>query len=326
MSPPDENPHPNVRTGLAYALAAYGFWGFAAFYFRAVGHVSAVEILAHRVVWSSALLWIVLAATRRLGEARTLARDGRKLANLSLSAVLISVNWVCFVYAIDTGRLLEASVGYFINPLVSICLGMVFLGERLRRWQWVAVALAVAGVGVQTALVGSLPWIALALAFSFGAYGLVRKQSPVGPVLGLTAEVSLLLPLALAFLTVAQWQGWSLGKDFQGPAFLNDGFGTSGLLLIAGVVTTFPLVCFTAAAKRLRLSTLGFMQYLAPTLQFLIAVVAFGEPFGLARAAAFGLIWAGIGVFIADSVRELGKAPRSSRKPDPEHAGDVEPA
>lgn len=312
------DPTPHVRTGLAYALAAYGFWGVAAFYFRAVGHVSPFEILAHRVVWASVLLWGILAATRRLAEARDIARRPRTLANLALSGGLVAVNWLCFVYAIDTGRLLHASLGYFINPLVSVGLGMVFLGERLRPLQVAAVGLAVAGVAVQTAVVGELPWIALAVAGTFGMYGLVRKQSPVGPVLGLAVEVALLLPLALAFLALTESFGWSLGKDFAGTAFLNDSPATALLLVAAGLVTAFPLVCFTAAAKRLRLSTLGFMQYLAPTAQFVIAVLVFREPFAPAQTLVFALIWTGIAVFVADSVRTERHRRRAARLPDPE--------
>lgn len=317
---PATTENPSVRAGLAYALAAYGFWGFAAFYFRAIGHVSPFEILAHRVVWASVLLWGLLTVTRRLPEVREVARSPKILANLALSGALVAVNWLCFVYAIDTGRLLHASLGYFINPLVSVGLGMLFLGERLRPLQLAAVALAVTGVAVQTAVVGELPWIALAVAGTFGCYGLVRKQSPIGPTLGLAVEVALLLPLALAFLALTETLGWSLGKDFAGTAFLNGSLSTSLLLVAAGVVTAFPLVCFTAAAKRLRLSTLGFVQYVAPTAQFLIAVIAFNEPFSTAQAVVFALIWTGVAVFIADSVRTERDRRRTERFLDPEPA------
>jgi len=301
MVPPDRLAH--TRTGLAYALAAYGFWGVAAFYFRAVGHVSPFEILAHRVIWAALLLWGILAATRRLPEAVAVARSPKSLGNLALSGGLVAVNWLCFVYAIDTDRLVHASLGYFITPLISICLGMVFLAERLRPLQWVAVAFAVGGVAVQTFAVGELPWISLVLAGSFGLYGLVRKQSSVGPVLGLAFEAALLMPFGLAFLVLVELNGWSLGKAFEGTATLNFGTWTVLLLVLAGGVTAFPLVCFTAAAKRLTLTTIGFMQYIAPTLQLTVAIVAFQESFGIQQAAAFGVIWAGIACFVFDSIR-----------------------
>jgi len=313
-SPEPANPATDhTRAGLAFALAAYAFWGVAAFYFRAVGHVSPFEILAHRVVWAAALLWTVLAATRRLREARVTGRSVRTLGNLLLSGLLVAVNWLCFVYAIDVGRLTEASLGYFINPLVSVGLGMVFLSERLRPLQWAAVGFALAGVAAQTVLVGRLPWISLTLAFSFGLYGLVRKQSTVGPVMGLAFETLLLLPAALAFLALTEALGWTLGRERTGTAFLNTDVRTALLLVAAGGVTAFPLVCFTAAAKRLRLTTIGFMQYVAPTLQLAVAVLAFGEAFPPEQAVVFGLIWTGIAVFIFDSVR----IERAKRTPGP---------
>ncbi len=314
-------PHPahgpehdaRVRAGLLYALAAYGWWGLAAFYFRAVGHVSPFEVMAHRVVWVVVLLAGLLAATRRLGEVATVVRSPRILRTLAISCVLIAVNWLCFIYAIDTGRLLHASLGYFINPLVSVFLGMIFLGERLRPLQWIAVACAAAGVTVQTFVVGELPWIALAVASSFGLYGLVRKQAVVGPITGLFTEAALLFPFTIAFLALVETGVLRLDRAEDGLAFLHAGPGTAALLVCAGVVTAAPLIWFVAAAKRLKLGTIGFMQYIAPTLQFLVAVLAFKEPFRPMQAVVFGLIWVGIAVFVADSVRDR-RSTRDARR------------
>lgn len=302
-----------VRTGLLYAFSAYCWWGLAAFYFRAVGHVSPFEVMAHRVVWVVVLLGVLLGLTGRLGELATIARSPRLLGTLAVSSVLIAVNWLCFIYAIDTGRLLHASLGYFINPLVSVFLGMVFLGERLRALQWAAVGCAAAGVTVQTLVVGELPWIALVVASSFGLYGLVRKRAVLGPITGLFSEGAMLLPFALVFIALLETGAVSLDRAEEGIAFLHAGPATAALLVCAGVVTAAPLIWFVAAAKRLRLGTIGFMQYIAPTLQFLVAVLAFHEAFRPAQALVFGLIWAGVAVFVADSVRDR-HATRGARR------------
>jgi chloramphenicol-sensitive protein RarD len=300
-----------LAVGLAYAAAAYGSWGVVAFYFKAVASVDPFEVLAHRVIWSVGLLAVMVHFRRQWGEARELLRDPGTWRALAFSTLLIAVNWLVFIHAVASGRLVEASLGYFINPLVSIVLGMVFLGERLRRWQWAAVALAVAGVCVYTLRVGSLPWISLVLAVSFGLYGLVRKQSRAGPILGLAFETGLLAPLAVGYLVAMEATG------LRPVAFAHRGeagsLGLDLLLVAAGVVTTLPLLWFAAAARRLRLSTIGFMQYTAPTLQFLIAVLAFGERFDPARAAAFAVIWAGVAVFLADSATHQARARARAR-------------
>lgn len=305
-----------VRAGLLYALAAYGWWGLAAFYFRAVGHVSPFEVLAHRVVWSVVLLFAVLAWTRRMGEVRALAGRPWMLGVLFVSAALVSVNWLVFIVAVDTGRLMQASLGYFINPLCSIVLGMVFLGERLRRLQWVAVGFAVAGVVVQTVVVGELPWISLTLAVSFALYGLVRKRAPVGPILGLAVETAMVAPFALVFLGLVGSGVVELGEG-AGLAFLREGPGTAGLLVLAGGVTSLPLIWFAAATKRLRLTTIGFMQYISPSMQLLVAVLAFGEAFSGSQAVVFASIWVGVALFAWDSMRvhrAQGEAVRAVRR------------
>lgn len=297
---PHETTSRTLAVGLGFGVLAYGSWGFVAYYFKAVAETGPLEVLCHRVIWSVLILGVMVALRRRWGEARGLLRDADTWRSMAVSTVLIAVNWLVFIYAVQAGRLVEASLGYFINPLVSIVLGMAFLGERLRRWQWVAVGLAVAGVSVYTWRVGTLPWVSLVLAGSFGLYGLVRKQSKAGPILGLFFETTLLAPLAVGYLLV-------LGMtDIGSLTFTSrEGIGSlkmDVLLAAGGLVTTLPLLWFASAARRLRLSTIGFMQYSAPTIQFLIAVLDFGEPFGRARAVAFVIIWLGIGVFVVDSL------------------------
>ena len=284
-----------VRTGVLYALAAYGLWGVFPVYFKWVRHVPPHEILAHRIVWSVLFCGLLLTWTGRWPNVAAIVRSRRAWAALSASAVLIAVNWLCFIFAVVNDRILEASLGYFINPLVSIVLGMVVLGERLRRAQWIAVAAAAIGVVFLTGREG-LPWIAITVAITFGLYGLVRKQARPGPLAGLFFETSLLAPLAVGYL-VWLW----LGSD-KGLVFAAGGWDDRGLLVSAGLITSLPLLYFAAAAKRLRLSVLGFFQYIAPTAQFAVGL-AYGEHFSIDRAIAFTLIWIGIAVFVGEAWR-----------------------
>lgn len=273
------------RTGLAYGLGAFLFWGFAPLYFKAVAHVPAVELLAHRIVWAipllAAMVWLQRAWKRI---------DKRTLGMLLVSAALIGVNWLCYIIAINTDRVLEAALGYYINPLVSMLLGMVFLGERMRPFQWVAVFLAAAGTLWMALSAGGVPWLALALAFSFGLYGLVRKTVRVESLQGLFIETLILAPLAYGYVIWLEATGAGALRAF--------GLGTDLLLVAAGVVTTVPLYWFTQSARRLPLTTIGFLQYLAPTIAFLLAVFAFGEPFGQARAIAFACIWSAVALYM----------------------------
>jgi chloramphenicol-sensitive protein RarD len=287
------------RIGVAYGAAAFLWWGVAPFYFRAVGHVAPLEILAHRIVWSLVCLVALLGLQGRLVGTWRLARERRTLLTMALTACLITVNWLVFIWSIDVERLVEASLGYFINPLVNVLLGFVVLGERLRPLQWAAVALAAAGVLWLTLGHGGVPWIALVLAGSFALYGLLRKQARPSGVTGLAIETALLLPLALGYLL------WLAQKGTL--AFGHTGWGTLLLLAAAGPVTALPLVWFAEGARRLRYATLGFLQYLAPTGQLLVAVAAFGEPFGADRAVSFGLIWCGLAVYSFDTARHLGR-------------------
>lgn len=281
--------------GVIYALLAYGLWGFSPIYFKAIHYVPALDVLGHRVIWSALLLAALLGLRRRLGEMFELLRDFARLRWLLVSALLISANWGVYIYSVQSGRILEASLGYYINPLVSVFLGMLFLKETLRPWQWVAIALAAAGTLNMVFSLGVVPWLSLFLAFSFGFYGLVRKAAPVPPLLGLFVETLLVAPVALAYL------GW-LNARGQG-AFGSVDLYTDLMLASASLVTALPLLWFTNAAKRLRLSTVGMFQYIAPTVQFFLAVFAYGEIFTTAHAVTFGLIWFALSLYTFDVVR-----------------------
>ncbi len=292
-----------TAAGLGYALLAYGAWGLFPLFWKLLEHVPALELVAHRVLWSCTA-YLVLVLVRRRG--RELARalvSGATLRAIGPSALLIATNWLVFIYAVSTDRVLHASLGYFLNPLVSIVLGMVFLGERLRPAQWVAVALACVGVGFMASLAEGLPWIGLVLAVTFGGYGLLRKVAPVDGLLGATMESVLLLPVSAAWLGVLAVDGTgTMGRT--GPSI-------DLLLVSAGFITAAPLVWFANAARLLPLRTLGFMQYLAPTGQFALAVLVFGEPLTDVHVRGFGCIWAAVAVF---SVEGWWASRRAGRK------------
>jgi chloramphenicol-sensitive protein RarD len=283
------------RKGILYGLAAYGWWGFVAIYFKVVAHVAPLEVLAQRVVWSVVLLSILIHLRGRTPEMLRILRDRKCLLTLILTASLISINWLVFIWAVGNGYLLQASLGYFINPLVNILLGVVFLRERLSRWQTVSVGLAAVAVIWLTLQTGQFPVIALTLAFTFGIYGLLRKQVKVDGMLGLNAETLLLLPLALAYLI------WSYNQGSLAFGMIDT--RTTLLLTAAGVVTALPLVWFVNSAQRLPYSTVGFLQYIAPSLQFAQAVVLFHEPFTRMHACAFSLIWLALLLFSWDTFR-----------------------
>jgi chloramphenicol-sensitive protein RarD len=284
----------STREGLFYGLAAYGFWGLVPLYFKAISQVPPAEVLAHRIVWSVVFLALLVGVGGRWRDLAGCFRSRAVLRTLLASTLLIAVNWFVFIYAVSTGRLIQASLGYFITPLVSVLLGLVFLRERLRPGQWLAVALAATGVVYQAVAAGQLPWIALALAGSFGVYGLLRKTVRVDGLIGLSVETLLLLPAALGFL------GYEAARD--GLAWGGGDWTMDLLLALSGVVTTVPLVCFAQAARRLRLSTLGFLQYLSPSLAFLLAVGVFREEFAAGQLVSFGCIWAGLAIYSVDSV------------------------
>jgi chloramphenicol-sensitive protein RarD len=279
--------------GLAWAVLAYGSWGFFPLFWKLLDGIAALELVAHRVVWASVAYLVLVAWRRRLGELRASLRSAPVLRAIVPAALLIAVNWLVFVYAVVTERVLHASLGYFLNPLVSIVLGLVFLRERMRAPQWIAVALAGFGVVQLAALAEGFPWIGIVLAVSFGLYGLTRKVAPIDGLLGATLEALLLAPIA------AGWLAW-LAIEGTG-AFGTLGLRTDLLLLATGIVTGAPLVWFANAARLLPLRTLGFVQYLAPSCQFLLAVLVFGEPLTEVHVRAFACIWAGVALFTAES-------------------------
>jgi len=281
------------QVGLIYALAAYLWWGFMPVYFRQGERVPALLVLAHRIVWSFVLLALLVTGASRWDELRAILRNRRTLLMLAGSTVLLACNWGVFIYAVQIHRVVDASLGYFIVPLVSAALGVLVLGERLRAPQWAAVTIASAGVVMLTVVHGALPWIALAITFSWSGYSLLRKLAPVGPLVGVTVETALLFPASAAY---ALWTIYVAGLRSQS----NHDYA---MLLLAGVVTSVPLLCFTAAARRMRLSTIGFLQYLTPTCQFLLAVMAMGERFTAANAAGFALIWTALILFSIDGLR-----------------------
>jgi len=289
------------RAGLAYGLAAYGAWGVFPIYLKAVRTVPVLEVLCHRVVWALVIL-LVLTGVR--GELRAVAdalRHRRALLVLSGSTMFIALNWLVYIYSVTHDRILESSLGYYINPLISVLLGVVLLRERLEPLMKAAALLAAAGVVWLAIGLGQLPWISLVLALSFGLYGLLRKIAPVGALIGLTVETLLLAPLAAGYLV---WAG-ARGR----ATFLSGRWGIDVLLLLAGPVTAIPLLCFAAAARRLPLSTIGFLQYISPTLQFLLAVTVYAEAFDRARAGAFACIWVAVALFAFDSVRRRTPEP-----------------
>jgi chloramphenicol-sensitive protein RarD len=282
------------RLGLMLGLGAYGLWGVIPLYFRLLKHLPPLEVLGHRVAWSFVLLTGMLLAAGRSADLRRALRTRLVMLPLAASTVLIAINWFTYIYAVSVDRVLEASLGYFITPLVNVLLGVAFLGERLRPMQLLSLAIAAAAVAY-VALQGSgVPWIALTLAGSFAFYGLLRKTVPVDAALGLFIETMLLTPLALLALAAMQSGG-------QAEA-LADGSSTISLLILGGLVTTVPLLFFAGAARRLRMATLGFLQYLAPSIQFLLAVLAFGEPFSRVQLACFAAIWSAVAIYTADSL------------------------
>jgi chloramphenicol-sensitive protein RarD len=288
---PEARRHRTV--GVLAAAGSYLIWGLFPLYFRALAGVPAPEVLAHRILWSSAFMVLLVSLARRWGDVLRQLKASGTLPTLAASALLISTNWLVYIWAVHAGRVVEASLGYFVNPLVSVLLGVVFLREPLSRRQAAAVALAAAGVLVLLVRAGQPPWVALTLAVTFGLYGLLRKRARVDPLAGLLAEVCMLLPLA------AGWLGWLwLG----GEAHFGGGARVTLLLAASGVVTAVPLLLFAVGVGRLRLSTVGLLQYLNPTAQLLIAVFAFGEPFGAAHAVAFGCIWASLALYTAEAL------------------------
>ncbi len=283
------------KLGGLFAASAYSLWGLAPLYFKQIDFIPASEILIHRIVWSFVLLLLVLLALKQGAKVMAVLRQPKMLGWLLLSAVLLGGNWGLFIWAVNNQHMLDASLGYYINPLLNVLLGMAFLGERLRRLQWTAVILATSGVLIQLITFGSLPWIALTLAGSFAIYGLMRKKLNVDAISGLFIESLLLLPLALWY--------WHSYADSSAVNLLHNSATLNSYLIAAGLVTTVPLLCFIAGARRLQLSTMGFFQYIGPSCMFVFGVWLYHEPFAAERLVTFGLIWLALLLYTADAWR-----------------------
>lgn len=288
------------RRGLAYALAAMATWGILPFYFKALQRIPPFELLVHRVVWSAALLALIATFTAAWGPVRDALRNRRTVVTLSISTLLIAGNWFGFIQSVVSKQLLQASLGYFLSPLLIVLFGRLFFGERQSRLRIICVAIAAAGVAILTWQVGAVPWLALGLAGSFATYAMIRKSAPVDAFSGLLIETSLLAPLGVCWLV----QAWLRGASVFG----HDSLQVNAALLLAGALTALPLLWYTKGARLLKLSTIGFLQYISPCLQFLIAVIAFKEPFGSERALSFGLIWIALALF---TVGEIWQARQS---------------
>lgn len=293
----------SVKAGVLFAIAAYGMWGFAPMYFKLLADVPALEILVHRIVWSVLVLVILVLVAGHIPKVTAAFRNPKVLKILLLSGVLLAINWLIFIWAINADRLLDASLGYYINPLLNVFLGRVFLAERLRHLQQVAVGLAVVGVLIMLVSYGQLPWVAFALAGTFGVYGLLRKQVAVDSLPGLLVESIMMLPFALIY-----WIWFS--SDYSN--LVTNDIDMNLILISAGLVTTAPLLCFTAAARRIMYSTLGFFQYIGPSIMFLLAVFLYAEPLNEARLMMFGFVWTALVLFSYDSLRNYRKNRRRS--------------
>lgn len=292
-----------ARQGVGFGLAAYLIWGSFPVFFKALAGASPLEIVCHRIVWSAAFLLIIVFVRQQSGKIWRIVHDRPTLLTLCGSTLLIATNWLVFLYAIQRGEVLQSSLGYFMTPLISVLLGFVFLRERLGRWQQVSVLCALAGVINLAIYQGTFPWIALTLASSFGLYGLLRKLARVDAMIGLSVETLLLMPLAFGYLVYLATQ--------QQGAFLAGSFQLNLLLPLSGVVTAIPLLCFVGAARRLRLTTLGFLQYLTPSLHFVLAVGLYGEAFSASHLVSFLFIWVGLGIFSGDAIWTNHKVNRS---------------
>lgn len=284
----------SIKSGVIFALAAYGMWGFAPLYFKLLKAMPAQEILLHRIVWSVLVLCILVLVSGKLRQVKAAVTNIKVMAILLVSGLLLAVNWLIFIWAINNDHLLDGSLGYYINPLFNVFLGRLFLQERLRPLQKTAVALAFTGVAILIISFGQVPWIALSLAVTFGIYGLLRKKVAVDSLPGLLLETMMMLPFALVY-----WVGFSSEMSNLGTNSLS----LNITLICAGIVTTAPLLCFTAAARRLRYSTLGFFQYLGPSIMFIMAVWWFNEPLDQAKIITFIFVWLALALFSFDSFR-----------------------
>jgi chloramphenicol-sensitive protein RarD len=282
------------KQGLLFAFAAYIMWGVAPIYFKALVGIDAVDILLHRVIWSFTFILLMILDIKGSSKLKKLFKQPKKLGLLAFTSIIIAFNWLLFIWAVNNNHMLDASLGYYINPLLNVVLGTLFLGERLRKLQWVAVLIAFSAVMMEIISFGSIPWISLALASSFGIYGLMRKKINIDAISGLFVETLFLLPFALIYVFVI---------DSSSLSLLTSDWQLTILIISAGIVTTLPLLAFAAAAIRIPLSTLGFIQYIGPSLMLLLAVFFYDEPFAVEKAFTFALIWFALIVYTFDSVR-----------------------
>lgn len=292
-----------MSKGYIYAILAYLAWGFLPLYWKVLGDIPAWEILGHRVLWSTVFLVVLILATKQLQAFRSALRDRPTAGYVILCSLLISVNWLVFIWAVNNGYIVETSLGYYMNPLLSILLGVVFLRERLHAGQWIAIGLAFSGVVVVTVQHGRLPWVSLVLAVSFGLYGLFKKKANLGSTIGLAWETGMVTPIALGYVVYLQFAG--------GAATSRIGMVEWLLLLLSGVATVLPLFWFAQAAKHLPLSTIGFIQYIAPTITLILGVAVYKESFDMTRLISFGLIWSALVVYTVSSYRLSRKRSRT---------------
>lgn len=293
------NDEQQTKKGIFLALAAYIMWGLAPIYFKTLAQVPAIEIVTHRIIWSFFFLAVILHMTGGMRRMRSVLKDRKRLLILTITAIIIACNWLVYIWAVNNGHMIDASLGYFINPLLNVLLGMIFLGERFRRLQWVAASFAFFGVLIQIITFGSVPWIALFLASSFGCYGLLRKKVNVDAAVGLFIETAVLIPFAIIYMLFI--------ADSDHSNMMNNDILTNFLLITAGVVTSLPLLCFNSAATKLRLSTLGFFQYIGPSLILFLAVVLYNESLTTETKITFGFIWTALAIFCFDGIRQNRK-------------------
>ena len=290
----------DAQSGLIVGLVCYLLWGFLPLLFKLLEPVGAVAIVANRTVWSLLFVGAILLFRSRMSEVRAALADRQTLRSMAISTVLLAVNWLIYVWAVETGQVLEGSFGYFINPLVNVGIGMLLLGERQNRMQSIAIVIAILAIAIQWVGVGRVPYVALSLALSFGFYGFFRKTAKVGSASGLFVETLLLVPLALAYLGYLVWRGDITGF-YTDPYYLL-------LLALTGPATAVPLLMFTYAVQRLRLTTIGMLQYIAPSIQFLIAIYLFHEEINAVRLLSFALIWVSLAIYSADSFMRRSRA------------------
>ncbi len=289
-----------MRKGMLYAASAFFIWGLFPLYFKILHEIPSLQLVAHRMLWSLVFLFLVLTVLKRWAWLPPIFKQKKVVLGFFASAVLLSTNWFVYIWAVNNGRVIDSSLGYFINPLVNVMMGYLLLKERLRPWQWAAISLAACGVLWLTILGGQLPWVALTLAFSFATYGLLRKTASLGALEGLTMETIVLFPLAIGYLLWLSLHGSN--------QFTQVDLSTQVWLVLAGPITAIPLLLFAAAARRIPLSTLGLFQYIGPSMQLILGIVLFHEPFTFERFMGFAIIWSALALYTVEGIYQSRKA------------------